>query len=108
MERYTPLPGTKSGASPDFVITSGPNKGKTVDAMYTTDRLSQKEIDGLNNFYDKNMNFGNGKIVIQEHLKKADSVPVDFRVLTPVNQKIFQDYVKTLPGSQQAKFILMR
>jgi len=50
--RYTPSPGAKSGTSPDFVITSGPNKGKTVDAMYTTDRLSQKEIDGLDRFYE--------------------------------------------------------
>ncbi|WP_416054243.1 hypothetical protein [Pectobacterium versatile] len=29
--------------------------------MYTTDRLSQKEIDGLNKFYEKNMISGNGK-----------------------------------------------
>ncbi|PIT09072.1 hypothetical protein BGI31_04170 [Snodgrassella communis] len=76
--------------------------------MYTTDKLSQKEIDGLNKFYDKNMSTGNGKIVIQDHLKKADFVPVDFRVLTPANQKIFIDYIKTLPKSQQNKIIIMR
>nr|WP_233982618.1 hypothetical protein [Pectobacterium versatile] len=40
--------------------------------MYTTDRLSQKEIDRLNKFYEKNMISGNGKKVIQEHLQKAD------------------------------------
>ncbi|MCO6523357.1 MAG: hypothetical protein J6571_09270, partial [Snodgrassella sp.] len=108
MERYTPPHGATTGTSPDFVITSGPNKGKTVDAMYTTDKLSQKEIDGLNKFYDKNMSTGNGKIVIQDHLKKADFVPVDFRVLTPANQKIFIDYIKTLPKSQQNKIIIMR
>ncbi|WP_315309964.1 hemagglutinin repeat-containing protein [Pantoea vagans] len=108
MERYAPSSGAKSGASPDFVITSGPNKGKTVDAMYTTDKLSQKEIDGLNKFYVKNMDSGNGKIVIQEHLKKADFVPVDFRVLTPENQKIFMSYVSTLPKAQQEKIIIMR
>ncbi|UAN45918.1 hemagglutinin repeat-containing protein [Serratia sp. JSRIV001] len=108
MERYAPPPGAKSGTSPDFVITSGPNKGKTVDAMYTTDKLSQKEIDGLNKFYEKNMNSGSGKDVIQDHLKKADFVPVDFRVLTPVNQKIFMNYIKTLPKSQQEKIIIVR
>lgn len=108
MERYTPPSGATQGASPDFVITSGPNKGKTVDALYTTDKLSQKEIDGLNKFYEKNMNTGNGKIVIQDHLKKADFVPVDFRVLTPSNQKIFLDYIKTLPKTQQNKIIIMR
>lgn len=50
MKRYIPPSGAKSGTSNDFVITSGPDKGKSVDAMYTTDRLSQKEIDGLNKF----------------------------------------------------------
>ncbi|WP_221810515.1 hemagglutinin repeat-containing protein [Enterobacillus tribolii] len=108
MERYTPPKGATSGTSPDFVITSGPNKGKTVDAMYTTDKLSQKEIDGLNKFYEKNMSSGSGKDVIQDHLKKADFVPVDFRVLTRTNQKIFMDYIKTLPKTQQDKIIIMR
>ena len=108
MERYT-LPSVgNQRESPDFIIISGPNKGKTIDVMYTTDRLSQKEIDGLNKFYEKNMNQGRGKDVIQDHLKKADFVPVDFRVLTPANQKIFIDYIKTLPKSQQNKIIIMR
>lgn len=53
MERYTPPSGTTLGTSPDFVITSGNNKGKTVDALYTTDKLSQNEIDGINKFYEK-------------------------------------------------------
>ena len=43
---------------------------------YTTDRLSQKEIDELNKFYEKNMSCGSGKYVIQEYLQKADFVPV--------------------------------
>ncbi|WP_239327115.1 VENN motif pre-toxin domain-containing protein, partial [Snodgrassella gandavensis] len=108
MERYTPPHGATTGTSPDFVITSGPNKGKTVDAMYTTDKLSQKEIDGLNKFYEKNMTSGSGKDVIQDHLMKADFVPVDFRVLTPANQRIFMNYIKTLPKAQQDKIIIMR
>ena len=103
MGRYTPPKGATSGTSPDFAITTGPNKGKTVDVMFTTDKLSQKEIDGLNKYYKKNMSIGNAKIVIQDHLKKADFVPVDFRVLTPPNQKIFMDYIKTLPKAQQDK-----
>ena len=103
MGRYTPPKGATSGTSPDFAITTGPNKGKTVDAMFTTDKLSQKEIDGLNKYYKKNMSIGNAKIVIQDHLKKVDFVPVDFRVLTRPNQKIFMDYIKTLPKAQQDK-----
>ncbi|MFC5473539.1 hemagglutinin repeat-containing protein [Paraherbaspirillum soli] len=107
MERYSPSAGM-TGKSPDFVITSGPNAGKTVDAMYTTDNLTQKEIEGLNKYYAKNMEAGSGQKVIQDHLSKADFVPVDFRVLAPENQKIFLDYVKTLPRSQQNKIIIVR
>ena len=108
MERYTPPPRMITDKTPDFVITSGPNKGKSVDAMYTTDRLSQKEIDGLNKFYEKNMISGNGQKVIQEHLIKAGFVPVDFRVLTSANQNVFMNYIKMLPKAQQDKIIIMR
>jgi len=54
------------------------------------------------------MRFGSGREVIQDHLLKADFVPVDFRVLMPANQKIFKDYIKTLPKAQQDKIIIMR
>ncbi|MGQ8707882.1 hemagglutinin repeat-containing protein [Serratia sp. TSA_198.1] len=113
MER---LPDSVAGQkSADFVITSGPQAGKTVDLMYTTKNLSQKEIDGLNKFYEKNMTTSpiEGKIPagqqqILDHLGKADIVPVDFSVLTPGNQKVFLDFVKKLPESQQSKIIIMR
>lgn len=99
----------------DFIITSGPNAGKTVDLMYTTKNLSQKEIDGINKFYEKNMttskspgDIPHGQDQILQHLKKADLVPVDFSVLTQKNQAIFMDFTKTLPKSQQDKIIIMR
>ncbi|WP_338404775.1 DUF6862 domain-containing protein, partial [Pantoea agglomerans] len=99
----------------DFIITSGPNAGKTVDLMYTTKNLSQKEIDGINKFYEKNMttskspgDIPHGQDQILQHLKKADLVPVDFSVLTQKNQAIFMDFIKTLPKSQQDKIIIMR
>ena len=99
------------GASYDFVTADG----KTVDVMYSTDRLSDKEIIGINKFYEKNMTvtppgktMPRGQEVIIDHIQKADYVPVDFRVLTPVNQKIFIDFVRTLPASQQAKIIIVR
>ena len=62
----------------------------------------------LNKFYEKNMNVGSGKRVIIEHLNKADYVPVDFRVLNSENQKIFLDFIKTLPKEQQGKIILIK
>ena len=112
MEKYS---GAMIDKNPDWVIKSGPYKDKTVDAMYTTDKLTKKEIDGLNKFYEKSMTVVDtktGKIPgienIQKHLNKADFVPIDFRVLTPQNQKIFLNYVKTLPKSQQQQFIILR
>ena len=112
MEKYS---GAMIDKNPDWVIKSGPYKDKTVDAMYTTDKLTKKEIDGLNKFYEKSMTVVDtktGKIPgienIQKHLNKANFVPIDFRVLTPQNQKIFLNYVKTLPKSQQQQFIILR
>jgi len=103
------------GKTADFIINSGPNAGKTVDLMYTTKNLSQKEVDGINKFFEKNMTISkapeklpDGKQQILDHLNKADIVPVDFSVLSPSNQKIFTDYIKTLPKSQQEKIIIMR
>lgn len=114
MKKYE-LSGGQLNKNPDWEITSGPNKGKTVDAMYTTDNLSQKEIDGLNKFYEKNMTVS--KVLgepprevlnIQKHLEKADFVPVDFRVLNESNQKIFLNYIQTLPKAQRDKIIIVR
>ena len=108
MKKYEVPSGGTKGKNPDWEITSGPNKGKTVDAMYTTDNLTQKEIDGLNKFYEKNMTKGAGKDNIQDHLIKADIVAVDFRVLKPENQKLFVDYIKTLSKAEQSKILIMR
>lgn len=83
--------------------------------MYTTKNLSQKEVDGLNKFFEKNMTVTRtdgeipiGQKQILDHLGKADIVPVDFSVLTSSNQKVFMDHIKTLPKNQQEKFIIMR
>lgn len=103
------------GKNADFIISSGPNAGKTVDLMYTTKNLTQKEIDGMNKFYEKNMTISPtpggvppGKDQILQHLDKADIVPVDFGVLTPSNQEIFMSFIKTLPKHKQDKIIIMR
>ncbi|BCQ36936.1 hypothetical protein ERHA54_45470 [Erwinia rhapontici] len=103
------------GKTADFIISTGHNAGKTVDFMYTTKNLSQKEIDGINKFFEKNMttplktgDIPGGQKQILEHLEKADIVPVDFTVLAPSNQKVFMDYIKTLPKNQQSKIIIMR
>ena len=105
LARYT---GTNSSKNPDFVIIEGAFKDKTIDVMYTTNKLDPKEIEGLNKFYAKNMSKGDEINNIKAHLAKADFVPVDFRVLDSTNQKIFLNFVKTLPKSQQNQFIIIR
>lgn len=107
MERFVPKK-TQTGPTPDFVIKSGPNAGKTVDALYTTDRLSDKEVSKINEYFSKNMEVGKGKEIIVEHINKADFVPVDFRVLNEKNQNIFIDYAKTLTEDQRRKIIIVR
>ncbi|QMV53022.1 hypothetical protein [Ewingella americana] len=83
---------------------------KSEHLMYTTNNLSQKDLDGINRFFEKNMTVSkspeklpDGKQQILDHLKKSDIVPVDFSLLSPSNHKIFTDYIKTLPKSQQEK-----
>ncbi|MBU5615814.1 hypothetical protein KPY62_01590 [Psychrobacter sp. TAE2020] len=106
--KMQPYSGSTLGANPDWVITEGVNKGKTVDAMYTTNNLKDSEIKGLN--YGFGINFKKGTEIsqIQKHLSKADFVTIDFRVLNSQNQKIFTDYVKTLPKKQQDQIIIIQ
>jgi filamentous hemagglutinin len=113
MQRYS---GTSSGsATPDFEIVTGPNKGKTVELMYTTTDLSPERINGLNMFYEKSMTFIKtgedrpyGQKQILDHLNKADLVVVDFRVLNLNNQAVFTNFVRTLSVDQRAKIIILR
>ncbi|WP_392551378.1 VENN motif pre-toxin domain-containing protein [Orbus wheelerorum] len=82
----------------DFVFTSGPNKGKTVDFMFTTANGTEKEINAMNQFF--NNNWDNNIEVLHTHLDKADIVPLDFRKLTLENQQRLESYINTLSKSQ--------
>ncbi|WP_193554824.1 hemagglutinin repeat-containing protein, partial [Pectobacterium versatile] len=101
LERVDP---DASGA--DFVFSSGPNKGKTVDFMFTTAKGSEKEIEGMNKFF--NNNWDNNVKTLHQHLEKADIVPLDFRNLTPANQQRILEYLNTLPASQKNQIVIMR
>lgn len=90
----------------DFVFTSGPNKGKTVDFMFTTANGTEKEINAMNQFFNKN--WDNNIKVLHTHLDKADIVPLDFRKLTLENQQRLERYINTLSKSQQSKIYIMR
>ncbi|WP_276207155.1 hemagglutinin repeat-containing protein [Pectobacterium brasiliense] len=101
LERVDP---DASGA--DFVFSSGPNKGKTVDFMFTTAKGSEKEIEGMNKFF--NNNWDNNVKTLHQHLEKADIVPLDFRNLTPANQQRILEHLNTLPASQKNQIVIMR
>jgi filamentous hemagglutinin len=83
--------------------------------MYTTGGGRPAEIAGMNRFFEKNMTVPEGPGLpppgvgqIQEHLKKADIVMMDFRILTPQNQQILQNYINTLPSAQAAKIMIIK
>jgi filamentous hemagglutinin len=93
-----------AGTSGDFVFSSGPNAGKTVDFMLTPD--SFKQAAKINQFFEKNMSGFSKQLDL--HLQKADLVPMDTRFLTERNNQLLSDLVKNLPSAQQQKIILIR
>jgi len=49
-----------------------------------------------------------GQQQILDHINKADVVPVDFRVLTSENQKVFTYFIKNLSQNQKSKILIVR
>jgi hypothetical protein len=90
----------------DFIFTSDPNKGKTVDFMFTTSNGTEREINAMNKFFNNNWDRNIEKL--HEHLDKADIVPLDFRKLTSDNQTRLGNYMKPLPEHQRSKIHIMR
>ncbi|WP_323662020.1 hemagglutinin repeat-containing protein [Pectobacterium parmentieri] len=101
LERVDP---DASGA--DFVFSSGPNKGKTVDFMFTTAKGSEKEIEGMNKFF--NNNWDRNITQLRTHLDKADIVPLDFRNLNVENQHKLLNHINSLSQADKAKIVIMR
>jgi hypothetical protein len=94
------------GSSYDFRFVDGPNEGKRVDFMYTTSHGKQSEIDGMNWHIANNPE--KAYLKLNEHLSKAEYVPLDYRNLTPSNQALLDAYIKTLPVAKQSQFILFK
>ena len=90
----------------DFIFISGKNKGKTVDFMFTTANGTQKEIDGMNKFF--NNNWDRNIEQLHDHINKADLIPLDFRKLNSANQERLENYINTLSESERSKLIIMR
>jgi filamentous hemagglutinin len=95
----------------DYVILDGPNKGKTVDFMWT----DSEKADGINSHFAHNNKGQPSNVALQnnhetfiDHLNKADIVPVDYRVLNETNQAIVNGWIKELPDNLKAKVLIIR
>lgn len=74
--------------------------------MFTTSNGTQKEIDGMNKFFNNNWNDNIERL--HEHLNKADIVPLDFRKLTLENQQGLHNYINTLLKLEPSKIFILR
>jgi len=91
-----------SGA--DFNVVSGSQAGKSVDFLLTPGTV--KEANGINQFFVKNAN--RFSVQLDEHLRKADIVPIDSRFLTSQNQKVLMDMVGKVSPSDQSRIVIFR
>jgi len=87
----------------DFIITEGPQKGKSVDLMFTAD--SPKQVEMMNKFFDTN--WAKVEQQLTSHLKKADIVPLDFRNLNSAARSKVMEHLKSIDATQRAKVIIL-
>jgi filamentous hemagglutinin len=106
--RVNPVQGQPNA---DYVILDGPNKGKTVDFMWT----DSDNADGINSHFANNNKGQPSNVTLQknyktflDHLNKADIVPVDYRVLNETNQAIVNGWIKALPDNLKSKVMIIR
>ena len=96
---------------PDFlIIEDGVSREqlKTLDFMYTMSGRDEYAISGFNRNYMRTPRVAEKEQkVIQEHLQKADIVPMDLRYLTPQNCVKLLAYVLTLSEKQRSKLVFV-
>ena len=92
----------EAGEKGDFVFTSGPHQGQSVDFLFTVD--TNKAAQMMNKFFDKNPS---NLTQIKSHVDKADIVPLDMRNLNMENQNKIMDYIRGLSKEDQFKLILI-
>lgn len=92
-------------SSADFVNVIS---NETFDMMFAMYGLSQFKIDKMNEFFAHTDKAWGDKIEdIQNHLNKADIVPLDLRYLNDDNRALIIAYVLSLPIEQQQQIILI-
>lgn len=89
----------------DYWITE---TGDKLDFMFTMYGSSESKINKLNRFFAHNDEaLRDKKDGIQEHLEKADIVPIDLRSLTTENRLILVNYVLSLSYKQQNQVVFI-
>ena len=97
------------GRKPADYLISDPNlpkeKWPRLDFMYVTEPF---KLEKMNYYFQKTEEIWSGQMkTIQEHLQKADIVPLDFSALNPINRhRVFQ-YVLSLPEVQRNKIRIL-
>lgn len=90
-------------------MISDPNlpkeKWPRLDFMYVTEPF---KLEKMNYYFQKTEEIWSGQMkTIQEHLQKADIVPLDFSALNPINRHRVLQYVLSLPEEQRNKIKIL-
>ena len=102
------LIGTDGEKPADYLI-SDPNLPKEkwlrLDFMYVTEPF---KLEKMNHYFQKTEEIWSGQMkTIQEHLQKADIVPLDFSALNLMNRHRVLQYVLSLPEVQRNKIRIL-
>ena len=102
------LIGTDGEKPADYLI-SDPNLPKEkwlrLDFMYVTEPF---KLEKMNHYFQKTEEIWSGQMkTIQEHLQKADIVPLDFSALNMTNRHRVLQYVLSLPEVQRNKIRIL-
>lgn len=73
--------------------------------MYVTEPF---KLEKMNHYFQKTEEIWSGQIkTIQEHLQKADIIPLDFSALNLMNRHRVLQYVLSLPEEQRNKIRIL-
>ena len=105
------LPVAKGTDQPDYLIVEKDiprEQWKTLDFMFTEDGSNLFKIQKMNQYFAHTPESFDGKIKqIQDHLQKADIVPLDLRHLNTFNRMKLINYVLSLSEAQQKQIRLI-
>ncbi|MFD0948649.1 hypothetical protein ACFQ1E_20080 [Sphingomonas canadensis] len=88
----------------DYIFVNGPFAGKKVDFVLTPS--TRAEADNINKYFYRNRN--NLFNSIEDHLEKADIVPIDSRFFDPVNYDLLIGTVNRIPVKDRSRIIIYR